>query len=87
MFVAGICPLIFPVNVLTNNLSNTSIPINKLALSLVCHFSNDLPNIFPLKTYTVADFPGGTVDRNLPANEGDMDPIPGLGRFHMPQSN
>ena len=29
----------------------------------------------------------GTVDRNLPANAGDTGLIPGLGRFHMPQSN
>ena len=27
------------------------------------------------------DFP----DRNLPANAGDTDSVPGLGRFHMPQ--
>ena len=28
-------------------------------------------------------FPGGWVVRSLPANAGDMDSIPGLGRFHM----
>ena len=33
------------------------------------------------------DFPGGRVDRNSPANTGDTGLIPGLGRFHMPQSN
>ena len=33
------------------------------------------------------DFPGGAVDKNLPANAGDMGSIPGLGRFHIPQSN
>ena len=32
-------------------------------------------------------FPAGTVDRNHPANAGDTDSIPGLGRFHMPQGN
>ena len=32
------------------------------------------------------DFPGGTVDKNLPANAGDSGSIPGLGRFHMPQA-
>ena len=31
--------------------------------------------------------PGGPVLRNLHANAGDMGLIPGLGRFHMPQSN
>ena len=33
------------------------------------------------------DFPGGTVDKNPPANAGDMGSSPGLGRSHMPQSN
>ena len=28
-------------------------------------------------------FPGGAVDKNLPANTGDMSSIPDLGRFHM----
>ena len=28
-------------------------------------------------------FPGGGVDKNLPANTGDMSSIPDLGRFHM----
>ena len=33
------------------------------------------------------DFPGGAVVKNLPANAGDTDLIPGLGRSHMPWSN
>ena len=33
------------------------------------------------------DFPGGTVDKNPPANAGDTGLIPGLGRFHMPWNN
>ena len=32
-------------------------------------------------------FPGGAVVENLPANAGDMDSSPGLGRSHMPQGN
>ena len=32
----------------------------------------------------IADFPGGAVDRNPPANAGDMGSIPGPGRSHMP---
>ena len=32
------------------------------------------------------DFPGGAVDRNLPANAGDMI-FPDLGRFHILQNN
>jgi len=33
------------------------------------------------------DFPGGPVVNNPPANGGDTDSIPGLGRFHLPQDN
>ena len=33
------------------------------------------------------DFPSGAVGKNLPANAGDTGSIPGLGRFHMQQSN
>ena len=33
------------------------------------------------------DFSGGIVDKNPPANAGDMGSIPGPGRFHMPQGN
>ena len=33
------------------------------------------------------DFHSGTVDRNPPANAGDMGSIPCLGRFHTLQSN
>ena len=29
------------------------------------------------------DFPCGSVDKNLPANAGDMGSIPGAGRFHI----
>ena len=32
-------------------------------------------------------FPGGTVDKNVPATAGDTGSIPGPGRFHMPRSN
>ena len=33
------------------------------------------------------DLPGGPVVKNPPANAGDMDLIPGLGRFHVPQGH
>ena len=33
------------------------------------------------------NFLGGTVDKNLHANAGDMGSIAGLGTFHMPQGN
>ena len=32
-------------------------------------------------------FPGGTVEKNLPANAGDTGSIPGPGRFDMPWGN
>ena len=32
-------------------------------------------------------FPGGAVVESLPANAGDTDSSPGLGRSHMPRSN
>ena len=33
------------------------------------------------------DFAGGPVVKDPPANAGDIGSIPGLGRFHLPQSN
>ena len=42
--------------------------------------------LHPLKT-TARDFPGGPAVKNLSVNIGDTGLIPGLGRFHMPQSN
>ena len=43
-------------------------------------------NEFIYKTET-GGFPGGAVVKNLPANAGDTDSSPGLGRSHMPWSN
>jgi len=39
------------------------------------------------KNHKPRDFPGGTVDKNPPANAGNMGLIPGLERFYMPQRN
>ena len=39
------------------------------------------------KSYTQSDFPGGTVDKSLPADAGNTGSISGLERFHMPHSN
>ena len=33
------------------------------------------------------DFPDGPMDKNPPANAGDIGSIPDPGRFHMPQKN
>ena len=35
----------------------------------------------------ILDLPGGTVDKNLPANAGNTGSIPGGGRSHTPRSN
>ena len=34
-----------------------------------------------------ADFPGGAVVKNPPANAGDTGSSPGPGRSHMPRTN
>jgi len=41
-----------------------------------------------LKEKEIMNFPGGTMDKNPPANSGDTcsGPIPGPGRSHMPWS-
>ena len=36
---------------------------------------------------SLKDFPGSSVDKNPPANAGDMDSTAGPGRFYMPCSN
>lgn len=38
-----------------------------------------------MKKRVFCDFPGGTVDENLPTNAGDTDSITSPGRSHMPQ--
>ena len=42
---------------------------------------------FLLKKIFFQDFPGGTVEKNLPDNAGDTGLIPGLGIVHMLSSN
>ena len=45
-------------------------------------YQNKIPlNIMP------KDFPGGTVDGNVPGNAGDTGSLSGQGSFHMPQSS
>ena len=36
--------------------------------------------LFPLPSYSITGFPGGSDVKNLPANAGDADSIPGSGR-------
>ena len=40
-----------------------------------------------IKEACVGDFPGGAVDKNLPANAGRMGSIPSLGGSHRTQSS
>ena len=35
----------------------------------------------------IVDFPGGTVDKNLPSNAGDTVSIPDPGKSHIPQGS
>ena len=51
--------------------------------NVICH-------LYLNKNYTKKSgggFPGDSVVKNLPANEGDMSSVPDLGRSHMAQSN
>ena len=76
--------LIFFSNLRTLNIDTAQSLFLRLLLCLVC-----LPNFIQshsLKNYP-RDFPGGTVDKNPPANVADTSLIPGLGRSHMPWSN
>ena len=43
--------------------------------------------IFPMEMLYFLDFPGGTIDKNPPANAEDICSIRGLGRFHVLWSN
>ena len=53
-----------------------------LCQPLACFFKG-----FSLNKKHFLGFPGGAVVENLPANAGDTDSSPGLGRSHMPQSD
>ena len=52
-----------------------------------CHSWWLLVNFFlHLLEQVLKGFPSGSVDKNPPANPGDMSSIPGLGKFRLPQS-
>ena len=52
---------------------------------------DEFPDLFravsSVKKKILQDFPGGAVAKNLLANARDTGSIPGLGEFHLPQSN
>ena len=56
-----------------------------VAKNVICH-SLKCPNIYSSQNSFFGGFPGGPVDRNPPANAGDMGLIPDPGRFHTPQA-
>ena len=67
--------------------SSCSFTINQSELCMSQSHTLQFPSpLLPFKR-PLWDFQGGTVDRNLPANAGEMGLIPGPGRFHMPWSN
>ena len=68
------------------NYKSLSAQLSRIPESQHPPFSPSLPEAGPWKGGT-QDFPGGTVDKNLPANAGDTGSIPGKGRFHLPRSN
>ena len=56
-------------------------------MSEVSKVTNQLKAVWMVKSSDSRDFPGGALDKNPPANAGDMGSNPGLGRSHMLQSN
>ena len=53
---------------------------------IVLNLFKDLCNGNKKKNKISLDFPGGSVDKNLPANAESMSSILDLGRFHMIQN-
>ena len=66
-------------------------PRRRPALSTQLEWSNSLLTVVWFEWWKSRPshlvFPGGTVDKNLPANARDTGSIPGPGRFHMPRSS
>ena len=56
-------------------ITTTSLPSSSIFFKLHCI-------ILSIK-FIALDFPGGTLDKSLPANAGDMGSIPALGGSHM----
>ena len=60
------------LNFFTCKMEITFVPLHTVVMRL-----NEIVH----KTHFM-DFPGGAVGKNLPAKAGNMDSIPGPGRFH-----
>ena len=57
----------------------------KMINFMFCIFYHNKKKKKEKRNSSTADFPGGTVVKNPPANSGDMGSSPGPGRSHMPQ--
>ena len=65
---------------------STSIIIREMQMKTMRHHLTSIE--WPSSKRTqVMDFPDGRVYKNPPANAGDAGLVPGLGRFHVPQSH
>ena len=65
----------------------TSLITRGMSTQTTVKYHLTLVRMATIKNSTHRDFPGGPGIKNLPANAGDTDAIPGLGRSHVPQDN
>ena len=81
------------MNLSFRNRSESDLEKENLSRHYILLESTDYSNMdtirlsFPELKLWILGFPSGSVVKNLPANAGDMNSIPDLGRFHMPWSN
>ena len=64
----------------------TTSTIQQNLTAIISRTASEILPFFPFKNF-MSDFPGDAVDKNPPANSGDMGSIPGQGRFDMLQGN
>ena len=74
-------------NSFENPLLNLTFKLETEDFLTYCKSHNLPPFHFFLNINSLLNFLGGTQDKNLPANAGDPDSVPDLGRSHMPGSN
>ena len=66
---------------------STSLIIREMQIKTTVRYYLTTVRVVIIKKSINTSFPGGSVLKNLPANAGDTDSIPGLGKSHMPWSN